>query len=277
MHEIAEYVYRTHANIHLPNSFLPTTSADKMSLCKGCISGVRHEGIPEGRIEKIGGYDTYVALPTADYPKDKAVLFFTDVFGAQFVNNQLLADDFARNGFQVYMPDYFHGDGLPANAMNDDKFDRAAWMAKHAPETAKPVVDAVVNALKEKGITRFGTLGYCYGAIFVFSLGIENITHVSVVAHPSRIAVPDDLQKYKAHSQAPLLINSCEVDRAFPQEAQKAADDILGDGKFAPGYERTYWEGCEHGFAVRGDMSNPKVKAGKEGAFKASVEFLLKL
>lgn len=77
-------------------------------------------------------------------------------------------------------------------------------------------------------------------------------------------------------SKAPLLINSCEVDQAFPLEAQAQADAILGDGKFAPGYKREYFEGCSHGFAVRGDMSNPKVKAGKEGAFKASVEWFAK-
>ena len=40
----------------------------------------------------------------------------------------------------------------------------------------------------------------------------------------------------------------------FPLEAQALADEILGGGKFAPGYERTYWKGCHHGYAVRGDM-----------------------
>lgn len=96
-------------------------------------------------------------------------------------------------------------------------------------------------------------------------------------------------------STAPLLINSCEIDQAFPPESQKIADEVLGDGKFAPGYVRTYWEGCTHGFAVRGDLvclfrcapfidfvadassqSDPKVKAGLEGSFKATVEFFRK-
>ena len=40
----------------------------------------------------------------------------------------------------------------------------------------------------------------------------------------------------------------------FPIEAQSKADEMFGSGKFAPGYERTYWDGCTHGFAVRGDM-----------------------
>jgi len=52
-------------------------------------------------------------------------------------------------------------------------------------------------------------------------------------------------------------------------EYQAEADRILKD--FGPGYRREYFEGCTHGFAVRGDLSDPKVKAGKEGAFRASV------
>ena len=101
------------------------------------------------------------------------------------------------------------------------------------------------------------------------------------------------MQKYKTTSRAPLLINSCEFDPVFPLEAQTKADEIMGNGQFAPGYERTYWEGCAHGFAVKGDMvghsgvytlgstercpqSDPKVKAGKEGAFKATVDFFKK-
>lgn len=63
----------------------------------------------------------------------------------------------------------------------------------------------------------------------------------------------------------------------FPIEAQAQADVILGGGaKTSALYQREYFAGCAHGFAVRGDLSKPEVKAGKEGAFKATVEFFLK-
>ena len=62
------------------------------------------------------------------------------------------------------------------------------------------------------------------------------------------------MKEYFEKAKAPLLINSCEIDPAFPIESQAVADQVLGDGAFPPGYERTYWEGCTHGFAVRGDM-----------------------
>lgn len=56
----------------------------------------------------------------------------------------------------------------------------------------------------------------------------------------------------------------------FPTDAQ--ADIIAGGGVTKTAlYRREYFDGCTHGFAIRGDISNPKVKAEKEGAFKAIV------
>ncbi|KAH8104074.1 alpha/beta-hydrolase [Cristinia sonorae] len=245
--------------------------------CKDCVIGNRHEGEPQGKIEKIGGYDCYVATPSGDYSKDKVVLFLTDVFGLKFNNNLLLADDFARNGYKTIAPDILVGDPLTDTAHQDPKFDFDAWRAKHGEDTWIPVVDAVVQSLKsEFGITRIGTTGYCFGAPPAFRLAFQNESHVTVLAHPSRLKVPEDFEKYREVSKAPLLINACEVDKQFPLESQAIADEILGGGKFAPGYQKAYWDGCVHSFAVRGDMNIPKVKAGKEGAFEASVRFFNK-
>ncbi|EIW59825.1 alpha/beta-hydrolase [Trametes versicolor FP-101664 SS1] len=246
-----------------------------MSLCDDCVKGVRHEGEPEGKIVQIGGVECYVGTPTSEYAKNKVILFLSDVFGIPLVNNKLLVDDFARNGFRTVMPDLFQGDARPADSMNQS-FDRAAWVARHGPESWQPDVDAVVAALQAEGVEWIGTSGYCFGAPPAWYLALKGASKVTVVTHPSRLKVPADLEEYRDKAQAPLLINTCEVDAAFPLEAQAQADEILGGGKFAPGYERTYWDGCNHGFAVRGDMTNPKVKAGKEGAFAATIQFFRK-
>ena len=60
-----------------------------MSLCKHCVSGSIHEGTPKGKVEQIDGHDVYVAVPTKDYPKDKALLMLSDVFGLPLVNNKV--------------------------------------------------------------------------------------------------------------------------------------------------------------------------------------------
>lgn len=86
------------------------------------------------------------------------------------------------------------------------------------------------------------------------ALAQENLIKAAVFTHPSPFTLPHDFTALLEKSHAACLLNSCEVDPAFPQEAQKTADEMLGDGKYKPGYKRTYWEGCTHGYAVRGDM-----------------------
>jgi dienelactone hydrolase len=222
-------------------------------------------------LEKIGGTDCYIAVPSIDYPKDAVILVLPDVFGIGLVNTKLMVDDFARNGFKTVAVDLFNGDPAPVGVLTGDApgFNLDEWLKTHGPETARPGLDAVYNALVEQGITRFAATGYCYGARPVFDLAFEGKIKTAAVSHPSLLTLPDDFEKYKSVSKAPLLINSCEVDSRFPIEAQAQADELMAG--FAPGYKRTYWDGCSHGFATRSDLSDPKAKAGKEGAFEATV------
>jgi len=245
-----------------------------MSFCKDCISGARHEGTPEGTYEEINGIKTYVATPKTDYPKDKAVLYVTDVFGLELPNNRLLPDDFARNGFKVYVPELFEGDAVSEDAFYPgSSFDLKKWIPNHTPEHTGKRVRKVIDGLKEQGVTIYGATGYCYGARLVFDLAFDNVIQAAVVAHPSLLK-PEDLDTYVQKSTAALLINSCEFDDAFPLSFAQTADEKFAN--FAPGYRRTHYEGVHHGFAARGDLSNATVKAAKEGAFKGSVEWLIK-
>ncbi|KAJ7610160.1 Alpha/Beta hydrolase protein [Roridomyces roridus] len=243
-----------------------------MSFCKDCFKGVRHDGTVEGKMETIAGIQCYVGTPTVDYPKDKVILYLADAFGLPLVNNQLLVDDFARNGFKTILPDYFNGDPVPEDIMTSGKsFDIPAWIGAHNPGVTRPILDKVIDALKAEGVTSFAAVGFCFGGRYTFDLAFDGVIKVAAVSHPSLLKVPEDLEKYASTAKAPLLINSCTTDEQFPLSAQAKADSILAG--FAPGYKREYFDGCTHGFAVRGDMSDPKVKAGKEGAFKATVEW----
>ena len=86
------------------------------------------------------------------------------------------------------------------------------------------------------------------------SLAQENAIKAGVFTHPSAMKIPEEFDNLLAKSNVPVLFNTCEDDRAFPIETQAVADEMLGGGKYKPGYQRTYWKGCTHGFAVRGDM-----------------------
>lgn len=99
---------------------------------------------------------------------------------------QLLADDFARNGYLTIVPDYLRGDPIPENALDaPGKFDIGTWFARHGDDVWREDLDKVVAALKTQGVTRFGTTGYCYGAPPAFYLAYNNISAVTVISHPS--------------------------------------------------------------------------------------------
>ncbi|KAH7877336.1 uncharacterized protein C8R40DRAFT_1159771 [Lentinula edodes] len=234
-----------------------------MSFCEDCIKGVKHDGTPEGKWETINGVECYQKdkLPNAQVRP----LIFSNVLYTN-PSIQLLVDGFAKNGFKTVAPDFFEKDRVPF-----DPFD------SESPRTpiARPLLDKVIAALKGQGVTAFAATGYCYGGRLVFDLAFENITSASIANHPSHLKSPDDLEKYFSTSHVPLLLNTCTVNEQFPLPAQSQADVLFGEGKFTPGYKREYFDGCTHGFAVRGDLSIPQVKAGKEGAFKA-VEWLYK-
>ncbi|OJT11203.1 hypothetical protein TRAPUB_12247, partial [Trametes pubescens] len=91
------------------------------------------------------------------------------------------------------MPDLFQGDARPADSMNQS-FDRAAWVARHGPESWQPDVDAVVVALQTEGVEWIGTTGYCFGAPPAWYLALKGVSKATAVTHPSRLKVPADLE-----------------------------------------------------------------------------------
>ncbi|KAH8926535.1 alpha/beta-hydrolase [Atractiella rhizophila] len=243
-----------------------------MSLCKACVSGVIHEGEAVGTIDNINGVKCYIGKPSVEYPKNKALLFLPDVFGLEFINNKLLVDAYAKNGFYTVLIDYFEGDSIPENALNDSNFDRYAWLAKHGHDRTKPLLDAAIKGLKEQGFETFAAIGYCFGAKYVAALAYDNSLKAGVMNHPSFLDYPTDPEKLKA-TKLPLLWNVCEIDDQCPLEKQKIVDEVYGDAEF---YKKSYYPKASHGFAVRGDLTVPEVKFAKEDSFKQSVEWLIK-
>jgi hypothetical protein len=59
---------------------------------------VHSQGIThfEGNITNLGGVTCYVATPTGEYAKEKVLLFLPDVFGLQFINNQVQPSSLSR-------------------------------------------------------------------------------------------------------------------------------------------------------------------------------------
>lgn len=132
-------------------------------------------GTPSGNIIKVAEhYDVYLATPPAGRVHEGVgVLLIPDVFGI-WQNNQLIADQFAANGYTTIIPDIFNGDPLDIDIdpVVPGGYDVMGWLGKgrngagpHTPNEVDPIVVAAINYLKDTvGVKRLASVGYCLGA-----------------------------------------------------------------------------------------------------------------
>ncbi|KAF7549228.1 hypothetical protein G7Z17_g6508 [Cylindrodendrum hubeiense] len=230
-----------------------------------CSVGVRHEGEPTGKFIKINGtINAYLATPPAGKAhKDAGILYVPDIFGI-WTNSQLMADQYAANGYTCLIPDFFNGDQCP-NPRPDD-FNIMTWLAggstggnPHTEAQTDPITVAGVKALKDLGLTKIGAVGYCLGAKYVvrnFKDGID----AGFLAHPSFVT-----EEELVSITGPLSIAAAQTDHIFPFEKRIETEKILA--KSGRPWQINVFSGVEHGFAVRGDMKDPAQKFAKEQAF----------
>ncbi|KAI8625903.1 dienelactone hydrolase [Xylariaceae sp. FL1651] len=236
-----------------------------------CTVGVKHDGTPTGTDVKIGKYAGYLATPDpAKAHKDVAILYVPDVFGI-WQNSQLMADQYAANGYLTLIIDVLNGDPTPVN--RPEGFDIFAWLAKGStgdnPHTKEYVDPIVVEAIKwlqtEKGVKKLGAVGYCFGAKYV-ARHFEDGIKVGFMAHPSFVE-EDELRGFKA----PLSIAAAETDTIFPAEKRHRSEEILKEG--GQPYQINLYSGVQHGFAVRSDISKKDQRFAKEQAFYQAIQW----
>jgi hypothetical protein len=75
-----------------------------------CMTGTLHVGETKGKEETIPGtsWQVYVARPPT--PSTKSIIILADLFGWTLPNARLLADRYATQGFNVWLPDIFEGE-----------------------------------------------------------------------------------------------------------------------------------------------------------------------
>ena len=77
--------------------------------CHECFSGHKHSGDVQGTEAKLHGRDTYVSEPPMGTAVKGIVVIVPDAFGWKFVNNRILADHFAAQGYRTYIPEFMDG------------------------------------------------------------------------------------------------------------------------------------------------------------------------
>ncbi|PVH72208.1 esterase/lipase [Cadophora sp. DSE1049] len=239
-----------------------------------CYKGVKHEGKLRGRIEKMGETEVYVTEPSASASNGYGIVYLTDIIGHKFINAQLLADQYAENGYVVVMPDLFHGDPVPFNS-DMATFSMPTWISgalgakkvPHIPPSIDPIVKASIATLREKyKVKKVVLAGYCFGAKYVVRFLTSDDIAAGYVAHPAMID-----QKELDAVKRPLSIAAAEIDDIFPQQKRWESENTLKS--LGVPYQITVYSGVAHGFAVKSDFKVKSDKFAKEAAFFQALQW----
>lgn len=156
------------------------------------------------------------------------------------------------------------------------------WMTKgsngsnpHTTTEVDPITASAIKYLQNKGFTRIGGVGYCFGAKYVVRFmsktlpggGAGPAIHVGYSAHPSFVD-----EEELAAIQGPYSVSAAETDSIFPTEKRWKSEEILI--KTGQDWQINLLSGVEHGYAVRADLSDKRQKWSKEVAFQQAVDWM---
>ncbi|KAL9126459.1 MAG: hypothetical protein Q9217_004497 [Psora testacea] len=272
-----------------------------MSSC--CLSGKIHQGKPAGRVDQIAGLPTYISEPK-DGSKTKSVVIISDAFGWELPNTRLLADEYARAGLYVYLPDFLQGDSLPISFLDNiepnlktkeslsvaDKAKNAAivtttlgtWLPKHREGVSKPFIDGFVNTVRmTPGTNKVGAVGFCWGGRYAIleargqkkdgSGSDVGGVDAAVAFHPSLVTVPGDFDPVSV----PLSLGVGTKDSALDQKTVGQIQDVMAKKTNLP-HELRIYEDQVHGFALRSDWSSEKDKKAMDESAQQGIEWMQK-
>ncbi|CAI9262220.1 unnamed protein product [Lactuca saligna] len=207
-------------------------------------------GGESGDVLQIASLNSYV---TGNTDSKIAVVLISDVYGYGAPKLRKLADKIASSGYYVVVPDFFHGDPLIPDSPIQD------WLRNHGPVEAVAFAKSVIQALKEKGISKIGAAGFCWGAKVVVELAKEAEIQVAALLHPSFLTL-DDIKGVKV----PIAILGAEIDRMSPPELVKEFELALEAKPEIDHFVKIY-NGVSHGWTVRWkDDDEIAVKCAKE-------------
>jgi len=274
-----------------------------MSVCSNCVSGHIHEGTPKGSVQEINGLSVYVSNPPSSTTPKAALIFISDILGWELPNTRLVADEYAQQGFKVYLPDFFQGDSLPGWTVpslapwpeqsaqksffvaGKDTASAMAlfgpWSLKHRDAVVRPLINGFVDYIKTNPQTvgtpkgKIGAVGFCWGgrhAVLLANGSADHWVDAVVALHPSGISVPSELEPVTK----PTAILAGEIDTMFDAKAATQVKELFQEkAPSVPTHVEIFPE-MVHGWSNRGDMTNQKTKEGKEKAHEVSLHWFEK-
>ncbi|KAI1005815.1 hypothetical protein K3495_g2404 [Podosphaera aphanis] len=270
---------------------------------------------PSGEIIQLGGVSSYISKP-ADYPHaaSKLLLFLTGATGLHSINNQLQADQFAREGFLVILPDMFADDPLPGSATYKEEKDPTIieqikmrvvettksflidmWLARQTPEKVLPILMKFIEAVKDEfpiAVANGGgiySVGYCFGGRLTLLLAGEE-PEAMLSASPAHdeeatVSQTGPLIKAGAVAHATLVTKEDFTKIRSPlsfvcvENDQLFPDDVRRHGeeslqKAAVECEFRSYSDVPHGFAVQGEYDDAHIQAAQVEAYEQMLAWL---
>ncbi|OTA98017.1 hypothetical protein M426DRAFT_70555 [Hypoxylon sp. CI-4A] len=225
---------------------------------------IAHEGEPVGTEQVHNDVTLYITGNLSDV----GVLYLTDVYGIQLLENRLLADSFGRAGYFTVAPDLFNGTPAASDINGPRDPDTVKFLADHDPETTDPIIaTAIEYMLTTIGVKKVVATGYCFGGRYAFRVLAEGKgVSASFAAHPSML---EDAEI--SNITGPASIAAADGDQLTPPERRSEMEALL----LATGvpYSLALYGGTQHGFGVRANISDPKQKFGKEEAFFQAIRW----
>ncbi|BGP42287.1 hypothetical protein JCM10449v2_006292 [Rhodotorula kratochvilovae] len=246
-------------------------------------------------MQELGGLGYYFAEGNGRQ-KEKAIVVGHDLFGLGLPNPRLIADWLAgTTGLDVYVPDLMKGDYIDTSRIppaylqlfeeqikGKSLYQRLRYYAiqlwtsvryigplyyfRHNLYETRTLTETFCKNLREqKGHTRLGFVGYCYGgALGVHLAGVRGpLKPVDVVVafHPAPIT-PVEF----ARVQVPFMLSCAEEDLFF-DGIKRAALAALENARRTHGAPSKVYDdaaGTVHGYGSRPDLDKPEVREAFE-------------
>ncbi|KAF2655314.1 hypothetical protein K491DRAFT_599141 [Lophiostoma macrostomum CBS 122681] len=233
--------------------------------CPDCFRGGRATGEPQGHIETLYGLPTYITGTSTASSTQSTIIFYTDAFGLELVNNKVLADAYAiATGFRVLVPDIIPGGpmspdvltmmdqmGAPVSLFNTwGQIKRIAvtlqvmrlvlpFLYRSYPGYAACNKASLDYARKVKADlhpgAKLGAAGFCWGGNQSLRVsaqpavegGSERLIDAQFCAHPSGIKLPDDFVNAVMKFKTPVVVAHAENDSTLKTKQVEESEATL--------------------------------------------------
>lgn len=171
----------------------------------------------KGSIVTLAGTQCYVTgSPTCG----SAVIVMHDVFGPWMGNHKIVCDMLAAGGNYVIMPDFFNGGSIQPFYEAKQVADGKLWLKQFNWNHCREKLEHVFVHLKEHGLNRVGSIGFCWGAWLVAKVCQDRSrVQAGVWCHPS-CQVAKELYEGETEQELTAAVQAATLILASPQEPE---------------------------------------------------------